>query len=101
MVFIGFATTPPDKLVTKGIYRYSRNPMQLSVFILLVGVGIATASWVSLLLSVVYMIVPLLWLEAEERHCLKFYGDAYREYMSRTPRWIGIPKSTSSDSKAS
>jgi len=93
MVFVGFATTPPDKLVTKGIYRYSRNPMYLCTIILLVGIGIAAASWVFLLLSVVYMIMPLLWVDTEERHCLKFYGDTYREYMKRTPRWIGIPKS--------
>jgi protein-S-isoprenylcysteine O-methyltransferase Ste14 len=30
---------------------------------------------------------------AEERWCLEKYGDAYREYMNRTPRWIGLPKS--------
>jgi protein-S-isoprenylcysteine O-methyltransferase Ste14 len=93
MVWVGFATTPPDKLVTKGIYRYSRNPMQLSQVVIFLGVSIATASWIFLLLSVVYMIAPLLWVDAEERHCLKYYGDAYREYMKRTPRWIGIPKS--------
>ena len=93
VVFVGFATTPPDRLVTTGIYRYSRNPMQLSVFLLLLGIGIATASWIFLLLSVVYNTVPLLWLGAEERHLRKFYGDAYSEYMNRTPRWIGIPKS--------
>ena len=93
MVWVGFATTPPDKLVTRGIYRYSRNPMQLSQVVVFLGVGIATASWVFLLLAVVYLIVPLLWVDAEERHCLKYYGDAYREYMNRTPRWLGIPKS--------
>jgi protein-S-isoprenylcysteine O-methyltransferase Ste14 len=94
MVWVGFATTPPDKLVTKGIYRYSRNPMQLSQVVIFLGVGIATASWVFLLSSAVYMITPLLrMVDAEERHCLKHYGDAYREYMNRTPRWIGIPKS--------
>jgi len=94
MVWVGFATTPPDKLVTRGIYRYSRNPMFLSTIILFVGIGIATASWILLLLPVVYMITPLLrMVEAEERHCLKYYGDAYREYMKRTPRYIGISKS--------
>ena len=93
MVWVGFATTPPDKPVTKGIYRYSRNPMQLSQVVICLGVGIATASWVFLLLSAAYMIVPLLWVAAEERHCLKYYGDAYREYMNRTPRWVGLPKS--------
>jgi protein-S-isoprenylcysteine O-methyltransferase Ste14 len=93
MVWVGFATTPPDKLITKGIYRYSRNSMQLSQVIIFLGVGIATASWVFLLLSAAYIIAPLLWIDAEERHCLKFYGDAYREYMDRTPRWLGLPKS--------
>jgi protein-S-isoprenylcysteine O-methyltransferase Ste14 len=93
MVWVGFATTPPDKLITKGIYRYSRNPMQLSGVVIYLGVGIATASWVFLLLTAVYMVVPILWLDAEERHCLKYYGDAYRKYMNKTPRWIGIPKS--------
>jgi len=28
----------------------------------------------------------------EERYCLEKYGDAYRAYMNKTPRWIGIPK---------
>jgi len=93
MVWVGFATTPSDKLVTRGIYHYSRNPMQLSQVVIYLGVGIATASWIFLLLAVVYMVVPILWLDAEERHCLKYYGDAYRRYMNKTPRWIGIPKS--------
>jgi len=32
-------------------------------------------------------------IASEERFCLEKYGDAYREYMNRTPRYIGIPKS--------
>ena len=93
IAFVNVANTPIDNLVTTGIYRYSRHPMYLSLFPVLVGVGIAAASWVFLLLSVVYMIMPLLFIDTEERHCLKLYGDAYREYMNRTPRYIGIPKS--------
>ncbi len=93
MVWVGFATAPPDKLITTGIYRYSRNPMQLSQIVTYLGIGIATASWVFLLLAVIFVVVPMLWVSAEERHCLKYYGDAYREYMKKTPRWVGIPKS--------
>ena len=88
MIWVGFATTPPDRPITRGIYRYSRNPMQLSQVVIFLGVGIATASWVFLLLAVACMITPLLWGAAEERHCLKCYGEAYREYMNRTPRWM-------------
>ena len=100
MVWVGFATTPPDRLITKGIYRYSRNPMQLSQVVTFLGVGVATASWVFLLLGVAYMITPLLWVAAEERRCLKYYGEAYCEYMNTTPRWMGIPKSRRSEHQA-
>lgn len=94
MVWVGFATTPLDKPVTTGIYRYSRNPMALSQVVIYLGVGIATASWVFILLSVLYIFAQLLWVDAEERHCLKYYGEAYREYIDKTPRWLGLPKST-------
>ena len=92
MVFWSFATTPPDRLITRGIYRYSRNPMQLSVYMVFIGVGIVTASWIILFFSVVFMIAPLSYLDAEERHLLRLYGNSYREYTGRTRRWIGIPK---------
>jgi len=92
LVFVAFTKTPAEKLVTGGIYRYSRNPMQLSMFVVVVGIGLATASWVFLLLAVIYLVMPISWLGAEERHLLKFYGDVYRDYMNKTPRWLGIPK---------
>jgi protein-S-isoprenylcysteine O-methyltransferase Ste14 len=93
LVFVAFARTPAEKLVTGGIYRYSRNPMHLSIFLVIAGIGIATASWVFLLIAVVLLVMPLSWLKAEERHLLKFYGDSYRDYTNKTPRWLGIPKS--------
>ena len=92
MGFVNIATTLPDKPVTKGIYRYLRHPMYLTSFLVFIGVGVASASWIFLLLSVVYIIMPLLFVDAEERFCLKQYGDSYREYINRTPRWIGNTK---------
>jgi len=39
-------------------------------------------------------IVPMhISVGAEERFLLEKYENAYREYMDRTPRWIGMPKS--------
>ena len=43
--------------------------------------------------AIVYSIPSFIYAITEERHCLEEYGDAYRDYMNRTPRWIGIPKS--------
>jgi protein-S-isoprenylcysteine O-methyltransferase Ste14 len=88
-----WAATPVDKPVTTGIYRYSRHPIYLTLFFQLIGVGIATASWLFILLTVVFMILFHNSVAPEERGCLEKYGDAYREYMERTPRWIGLPKS--------
>ena len=87
---VNIATTPLGEVFTKGMYRYSRHPMGLGSYIMHIGVSIATASWVFLLFSIVLMILPD--AKTEERCCLEKYGDSYREYMNRTPRWIGMPK---------
>jgi len=87
------ATSPLDRPVTKGLYRYSRHPMYVTTPLVVIGTGIASASWLFLLLSVVVVITHFYNAIPEERECLEGYGNAYREYMSRTPRWIGIPKS--------
>jgi protein-S-isoprenylcysteine O-methyltransferase Ste14 len=93
MVSINFAATPVDKPVTRGVYRISRHPVYLSGFLLYAGIGIAGASWVMLLLAVAWIVLWCIVVPAEERFLLEKYGDAYREYMNKTPRWIGIPKS--------
>ena len=89
---VNFVNTPLDQPVTKGIYRYSRHPSYLAMFPVFLGTGIASASWIIILLSIITKILTSLFAAAEERHCFEKYGEAYREYMDRTPRWIGIPK---------
>jgi len=94
LVFVSVAVTPLDREpVTKGLYRYSRHPMYVTSFIALIGVGIASASWLVLLLSVLYIVFTVIAVPGEERFLVQQYGDAYREYMNKTPRWIGVPKS--------
>ena len=93
VVMINFATTPWDKPITNGLYHYSRNPMYITTALFLIGVSIASASWLFLLLSIIFTIFNSLRTIHEERFCLEKYGNAYREYMNRTPRWIRIPKS--------
>jgi len=93
MATLSFSNTPLDKPVTKGIYRISRHPMNFGSFLVLIGIGIATASWILLLCAIIFIILQGKILEKpEERMCLERYGDAYLEYMNRTPRWIGTPK---------
>ena len=92
-VSVNIATTPVDRPVTTGLYRYSRHPMYVASFIAPIGAGIASASWLFLLLSVLCIITHFMNGIFEERMCLEAYGNAYRDYMKKTPRWLGIPKS--------
>jgi len=90
---IPWATTPFDKPITKGLYRYSRHPVYIGVFVQYIGIGIASASGLFLLLIVVLIALSAATAPAEERFCLEKYGDSYRKYRDRTPRWLGVPKS--------
>jgi protein-S-isoprenylcysteine O-methyltransferase Ste14 len=83
-----------DKPNTTGIYRISRHPLYLGMFVVYVGIGIASASWVYLLIALALLATyRTAFVIPEERMCCERFGDSYLEYMSRTPRWIGIPKS--------
>jgi len=93
---LNFATSPKDKVITKGLYSFTRNPTYIGLVLIQIGLGIACSSWLYLLLTVVLMILLNANLPAEERYCRYRYGDDYRKYKNRTPRWIGIPKSDKS-----
>ena len=90
---INFALVPSDKPATIGVYRISRNPMYFSMFVIFASISLACASWLFLLLTVIWFVLADRTVVAEERLCLEMYGDSYREYLDRTSRWIGIPKS--------
>jgi len=88
-----FTTTPMDVPITRGIYHYSRHPLYLASLLIYLSVGIAAASWIFLLVFVVQSISIRIAAVEEERFCLEKYGDAYREYIDKTPRWLVLPKS--------
>ena len=90
---VSFADTPLERLVTKGVYRISRNPMYFGQFLVCIGTGIACASWVFLLGGTAFVVLLGFSVPVEERFLLEKYGSTYQEYIDRTPRWIGIPKS--------
>ena len=95
MAGVSFATAPLDEPMTRGVYRISRNPMYFSLFVEYLGIGLSGLSWVFVLCAVVLIITFHIWVvRSEEPSLIEKYGSAYREYMNRTPRWIGIPKSS-------
>ena len=97
MTVVSWVNTRAGEIVTKGIYRFSRHPIYVTEVLLLFGVSIASASWVFLLFPIIVGVGAVYFIKMEEAECIGHYGNAYREYMDRTPRWIGIPKSAKKD----
>jgi protein-S-isoprenylcysteine O-methyltransferase Ste14 len=93
VAILNFATSPKDKVITTGLYSFSRNPMAIGMLLMQIGLAITCSSWLYLLLVMVLMILLHANSSAEERFCLYRYGGDYQKYMNRTPRWIGLPKS--------
>ena len=95
VVMVNWAVTPAGEPVTKGLYRYSRHPIYVTGVFMLLGVSIISASWVFLLFTIIFGVgvTRPYYVKIEEAQCLGHYRAAYREYIIRTPRWIGIPKS--------
>lgn len=94
---VNWANTPDGKLVTRGLYRFSRHPMYVTKVLLLLGVSIASASWVFLVFSITTVVEVVYFVKTEEAQLIEHYGVEYLEYKNRTPRWIGKPKSREGD----
>ena len=54
---LSYVSNPEDKLLTKGVYTISRNPMWFGFFLILFGIGIACASWIYLLCAIIFIIL--------------------------------------------
>ena len=79
----------PSKLITSGIYKYSRNPIYLSFLIMLIGTGMLFGSASSLLVVAAFFMLSNSYYIKYEEQILEFtFGEEYLEYKSRTPRWI-------------
>ena len=85
---INFASTPTDKLVIKGAYSISRNPSYVSDVFIKMSIGIASLSWLFLLIAIADFVLLRTIISAEEQFLLENYGSDYKDYLNRTPRWI-------------
>jgi protein-S-isoprenylcysteine O-methyltransferase Ste14 len=80
---------PTDAIVTGGPFRFSRNPIYLSMILLQIGVGAWTESlWFFILAALSVALLRWGVISREERYLVQKFGDEYLSYMSRVRRWI-------------
>ncbi len=79
---------PSTALVTGGIYAYVRNPMYVGLALLVAGIGIALAAdWTLVMLVLQIVVIHFGVIRREERYLEAKFGDAYRHYKARVPRY--------------
>ena len=88
-----FITTKPNKIIKTGVYKISRHPMYLATFFIVIGVSIASISWLFLVLGIIMIFFFQREALIEERFCQKIFGEEYKDYIQQTSRWMGLPKS--------
>ena len=84
---------PPQKLVTLGIYRFVRNPMYVTVGVVLIGEIVFFGSLALLAFLLAFWLVVHAWTVVYEEPTLRRqFGTSYKEYCSRVNRWIPRPR---------
>jgi protein-S-isoprenylcysteine O-methyltransferase Ste14 len=78
-----------SKVVTSGLYAYSRNPIYLGWFLLIAGIGFRNASVLVLVVAVTMVILLYRAVIVEEEAYLeKRFGEEYLRYKKSVRRWL-------------
>ena len=89
-----------SKLITTGIYRWSRNPQFLGFYLALLGMSLLGRSGYAVLLTGIAILYCHYYIvKAEEPYLERIFGKEYVAYKSKTPRYLGVPKSEDDTAK--
>ena len=80
---------PTTTIIESGPYRFSRNPIYLSMFLGLIGLALAVNNlWLLLMLAPFALVIRYGVVAREEAYLERKFGDVYRGYRARVRRWL-------------
>ena len=84
-----FPYHPSTRIVTRGPYRFSRNPMYFGFALLTLGLAILVDSaWMLLALPIGLVLIDRFAITCEERYLERKFGEEYLNYKRSVRRWI-------------
>lgn len=86
---IGIDTENETKLITHGVFRYSRNPIFLGMRVNLLSLFLILPNALSLVLWLLGDISIQMQVFLEEEHLQQAFGPDYKGYCATTPRYFG------------
>lgn len=75
-------------LVRSGVYRISRNPIYVGLFLLLLSWGLGRDSALGLVMLLPFIVLTSVQIRREERALREKFGEAFTTYCARVRRWI-------------
>lgn len=83
---------PPRRFVAVGPYRLVRNPMYVGAASVIAGEALLFRSWpLAIYLVAIVIVWHLFVIGYEEPTLEREFGDEYRAYRARVPRWVPRP----------
>jgi protein-S-isoprenylcysteine O-methyltransferase Ste14 len=82
-------TDAVSSLVTGGVFRFTRNPMYLSLLLYLLAWAVYLWSWMALpFLPAFVLYIDRFQIKPEERALSSLFGSEYDAYKARVRRWL-------------
>ncbi len=80
---------PTSAVIEAGPYRYSRNPIYVGMFVIVVGAAIGLDSlWQFAALVALYAMLRWGVVAREEAYLTRKFGTTYQDYARRVRRWL-------------
>ncbi len=88
IAIINYRNAPLDKPITSGLYKISRNPQMVMIYIMFAGMILVIASWFNLIFLCISIICAHFSILGEEKALTDQYGESYQEYKKKVPRYF-------------
>jgi len=83
-----FKKAPLDKPITSGLYKISRNPQIMTLFLVSFGTSLVIGSWIAIIIIIVSAVFLHFRILGEEKRLTEQYGDSFLEYKKKVPRYF-------------
>ncbi len=80
---------PTVKIAIECPFRFSRNPLYLSLLLLLFGIAaLASSLWLFITIPILFVLFLFNAVKPEERYLSQKFGAEYLDYKTKVRRWI-------------
>ena len=88
MAVMDFKKATLNKPIASGLYKISRNPQVITLFLVSLGTSLMIGSWTAVIVVVISIIFFHFRILGEEKRLTGQYGDSYLEYKKKVPRYF-------------